>query len=113
MLASLLVPLLVSFITKQTASDGLRSVVNIVATMVVAVIALWLNPSDVAITWQVVVNTALASLIASFTAYKALWKPTGVAGSITAHTSDFGLGSPPVLETEDKGSEDLNEGNGL
>lgn len=107
MLASLIVPLVVSLITKQTASDGVRSIVNIVATAIMAVLALWINPSDVPVTWQLVVNTLVLSLISSFSAYKALWKPTGVAGSITAKTANFGIGSPPTMQTENKGAEEV------
>ena len=104
-LASLLVPLLVSFITKQTASDGLRSIVNIVAAGVVAALALWINPSDAPVTWQLVVNTMLASFVASISAYKGIWKPTGVTGSITARTPSLGLGRPP-LQTHDVDAEE-------
>lgn len=109
MLGSALVPLLVNFITKQSASDGLRSVVNIVATAVLTVLALWVNPSDQPVTLWLVVNTFLFALITSFSAYKGVWKPTGVSGSVTAATPNFGIGSPPAVETANKGAEDLGQ----
>jgi hypothetical protein len=108
-LVSVLLPLLVNLVTKQTSSDGLRAAVNMVGVALVAVAALWINPSDVPVTWQLVVNTVLASFFASFAAYKGIWKPTGVSGSVTAHTANFGLGSPPVVETPNKGAEDLGQ----
>ncbi len=108
-LASLLVPLAVSFVTKQTASDGLRAVVNIIGSALVSALAIWINPSDQAVTFWLFVNTFLAALVASFVAYKAVWKPTGVAGSITEKTANIGLGSPPTMETDSKGAEEANE----
>lgn len=108
-LVSLFIPLVVNFLTKQTASDGLRAVINIVGVAVVSVLALWINPSGASITWQLCVNTFLSSLVVSFAAYKGVWKPTGVAGSITASTPNFGLGSPPTVQTESKGAEERGQ----
>lgn len=108
-LVALFIPLLVNLLTKQSASDGLRAVVNVVAVALNSVVVLWVNPTDVPITWQVCVNTFVASLIASFTAYKSVWKPTGVSGSLAAGTSNFGLGSPPKLQTADKGAEEMGQ----
>lgn len=108
-IVALFIPLLVNLITKHSASDGLRATVNIAATAILSGAALWQNPSDVPVTWQLAAYTFITSLVASFTAYKAFWKPVGVAGSITAATPNFGLGSPPTLETEDKGVEDLGQ----
>jgi hypothetical protein len=109
MLASALVPLLVNLITKQTASDGLRAVANIVATAVLTVLALWINPGSQPITVWLALNTFLFSLGTSFTAYKGVWKPTGVSGSITAKTPNLGLGSPPTVQTPSKGQEDVGQ----
>lgn len=106
---SFFVPLLVSFITKQSASDGMRAVVNIIAVAITSVLALWINPSGVLITVALVLNTFVMSLVASFTAYKGVWKPTGIAGTITAATANIGLGSPPLMETADKGAEDMGQ----
>lgn len=108
-LLALAVPLLVNLITKSSASDGLRAVVNIVATAVLSALALWANPSGVDVTWQLAAYTFLSSLVTSFTAYKAIWKPTGVSGSVVAASSGFGLGSPPAVETASKGAEDMGQ----
>jgi hypothetical protein len=109
MLASAFVPLLVNLITKASASDGLKSIVNLVSVAVLSVLALWINPSEQPVTVWLIVNTFLFSLVTSFTAYKGLWKPTGVSGSIAAKTSSVGIGSPPTVETSDKGAEDLGQ----
>lgn len=93
MLASLIVPLVVSVITKKTASDAVRALTNIVATAVMAALALWANPSGVPVTWQLVVNTMLLSLVTSFASYKGIWKPTGVTGTLSEKTASFGIGS--------------------
>jgi hypothetical protein len=103
------VPLVVNLISKQKASDGLKAMLNVLLTAVVAVIAFALDPGVTTVSWVSVVNVFAVSLVASFTAYKAVWKPTGISGSIAAATSGFGLGSPPTLETSQKGEEDLGQ----
>lgn len=103
---SLFLPLLVNLVTKHTASDGLKSVINLIASAVISTLVLWTNPTGVPVTWYVIGNTFIASLIASFTAYKAVWKPTGLSGTVASKTANFGLGSPPVVETADKGAEE-------
>lgn len=109
MLGALFIPLLVNLLTKKTASDGLKAVVNIIGVGLVTVLSLWINPSDQPPTLWLAVNTFLASLIASFVAYKGVWKPTGVSGTLSVKTASFGLGSPPVMETPDKGAEDMGQ----
>lgn len=109
MLASTLVPLLVNLITKLSAPDGLKAVLNIVLTAVVSVLSLWINPSDQPVTQWLIANTFLFSLVTSFTAYKAVWKPTGVSGSVAVATANVGLGPEPTLQTPDKGAEAVNE----
>jgi hypothetical protein len=108
-LVSIFLPIVVNFVTKQSASDGVKSVVNILGVALVSVCSLWINPSDVPVTWQLCVNTALASFVASLAAYKGVWKPTGVSGSVAAASSNFGIGSPPKLQTEQKGAENLGQ----
>ncbi len=105
-IASLAVPLLVNLASKQTASDGLKAVLNIVGSALVSALALWVNPTDQPVTIWLFVNTFLAALVASFVAYKAVWKPTGISGTVAEKTANVGFGSPPTLETEDKGAEE-------
>jgi len=108
-LVSIFIPLLVNLVTNKTASDGLRSIVNIVGVALVSVCSLWINPSDTPVTWQLCVNTVLASFVASFASYKGLWKPTGISGAIAAKTANIGVGSPPIVETPYKGAEDRGQ----
>jgi hypothetical protein len=108
-LVSIFIPLVVNLLTKQSASDGLRSVVNIVGVALVSVCSLWINPSDTPVTWQLCVNTLLASFVASFASYKGLWKPTGISGAVAAKTANIGIGSPPVVETPYKGAEERGQ----
>lgn len=105
-LISLFIPLLINLITKSSASEGLKSVLNVVAAGLAAVIALFTTPGDQAITWYMVANTFIAALVTSVAAYKGIWKPTGVSGSVAAATSGVGFGPRPVLETADKGAEE-------
>lgn len=108
-LAALFIPLLVNLLTKHSASDGMRAIVNIVAVALDSTLVLWTNPTGVPVTWYVIGNTFLAALISSFTAYKAVWKPTGVSGSVTNATKNFGVGSPPTLQTDSKGAEEMGQ----
>lgn len=104
-IASLAVPLLVNLASNKSASDGLKAVLNIVGSALVSALALWINPTGQPVTLWLFVNTFLAALVASFVAYKAVWKPTGVSGTIAEKTASIGLGSPPSMETDDKGAE--------
>lgn len=105
-IASLAVPLLVNLASKQTASDGLKAVLNVVGSALVSALALWINPTDQPVTIWLFVNTFLAALVASFVAYKAVWKPTGISGTVAEKTANVGFGSPPSMETDDKGAEE-------
>jgi len=99
-LISFFVPLVVSLITKETASAGLKAVVSAIGAAVAAVLALWINPSDVEITWELIVNTFLASLVISGGAYQFLWKPVHATGAIDSATQGFGLGGTKEDYTE-------------
>lgn len=104
MLGAAVMPLLVSFIVKKTASNGLRAVINILATAIMAVLALWVNPGDVPVTVPLIIDTFLFSFITSLAVYKGLWSPTGVTDSIANKTANFGIGTPPAptMETDSK-----------
>ena len=63
MLGSAFVPLVVDALTKTRATDAIKSGINILATAVVTVLALWINPSETATTLPLVLNTFLASFV--------------------------------------------------
>ena len=96
-LISLFVPLLVGLVTKQSASSTVKVIVNIVAVALTAVLALGITPGLDKMTWALVINTLVLSLAASVTAYKGIWKPTGVTDAIAAKTADIGIGSTPIV----------------
>lgn len=98
MLGSTVIPLLVSLILKAGVADWVKAVTNIVATALLAVAALWANPGDTPVTWQLVIFTLLTSFITSFSAYKGIWKPVGATAAIEAKTGNFGLGTPVEYE---------------
>lgn len=108
-LAAVVLPLLVNLITKQSASDGLKSIINLIGSALITVLSLWINPDGQEVTLWLAINTFVFAILTSVVAYKGVWKPTGVSGSIAASTPNLGLGSPPVLETPDKGAEDVNQ----
>jgi len=108
-LAAVVLPLLVNLITKQTASDGLKSIINLIGSAIITVLSLWINPDGQDVTVWLAINTFIFALLTSVVAYKGVWKPTGISGSIAASTPNLGLGSPPVLETTDKGAEDRGQ----
>lgn len=97
-LASLLVPLAVSFFTKRTASDAVKAVVNIAGSALVSALAILINPSDQPVTVWLFVNTFLAALVSSFVAYKAIWKPTGVSAAVADTKPEFGLGTTAAID---------------
>jgi hypothetical protein len=105
-LASLLIPLAVSFLTKQTASDGVKAAVNIAGSALVSALAIWINPSGQEVTVWLFINTFLAALISSFVAYKAIWKPTGVSAMVADVKPEFGLGTSAPESVDDDGDEE-------
>jgi hypothetical protein len=93
-LASLLIPLGVSLLSKKTASDGIKALLNITGSALVSALAIWINPNNQPVTVWLFINTFLAALAASFISYKALWKPSGVTEAIATKTANIGLGTP-------------------
>lgn len=106
LLFGVLVPLIVSVITKKISSQGLKAVVNLGVSAVTgaggAVIANGGHIPDVkafiygiAMTWG-----------SSILSYYGLHKPTGLSDSVAEKTKNIGIGTPPgpTMETEDKGA---------
>ncbi len=108
-LGSVLVPLVVGLVTKRTASDGLKAALGILGSVIVTVLAFVVDPGNTVVNWITVTNVFITSLVSQLTAYLAVYKPLGVAGTVAAKTGGFGLGSPPTLETENKGAEDVGQ----
>lgn len=106
-LFGLFVPLVVALITKRFASDGVKGVANVVLSSVAGAVALVLgaNPGD-HLSVGDFFNSMINSFIVSITSYYALWRATGVTGTLAVKTQDFGIGgTPPTLQTPDKGGE--------
>lgn len=85
------IPILVALLTKSTAPQGLKSILNALASAVVGYIAVATQANGV-----VNVRTAVGAIgltwIVSISTYYGLWKPTGVAPAISKSTDTFGLG---------------------
>lgn len=96
-------PLVVAWITKKEASDRVKAIINLLAVAVATVIALvWNgNPDGTPLTWQTVLGTFGAALVASIVAYKGVWKPLLVTNKIADASANFGVGTPvpTVIET--------------
>lgn len=104
-LLGVLVPLLVALVTKKVASQGLKGVINLFLSAVAGSTA-YLIAHDGGYNFEGFFNQTLDAFIASITAYYGLIKPTGLAGTVAEKTANFGLGSPPTMETDDKGAEE-------
>lgn len=103
---SLVVPLIVAFITKREASDRVKSVINLLSVAVASAIAFILRGGDgQPVTWKSVLAVFVAALTTSIVAYKAAWKPLNTTKAIADATPRFGVGTPvpAVAETERPG----------
>jgi hypothetical protein len=100
-------PLLTALVTKKFASGGLKSVVTLVLSALIAVIGT-LVTSDGHFAVNAFVNAFVNVFVPAIAAYYGLWKATGVAGKVANVTDSFGLGRP-VLETSDKGAESAGD----
>jgi uncharacterized protein YhaN len=105
------IPLLVGLVTRLDASAGLKAVMNF-GFAAVASVGQQLIQGD-ALTSKELFVKVMTTWITSIMAYYGFQKPTGIAGSVAAATPNFGIGTPPapVMETEDKGMEEIGEAN--
>jgi hypothetical protein len=109
MLGSVLVPVVVQVVTKRTASEGLRALLGVLGAAVVTTLAFVVDPGNTVVNWVTVVNVFIASLVTVVGSYLAVYKPFGIAGYIADKTGNFGVGSPPTVQFEEKGAEDAGE----
>lgn len=107
MLSGLVIPLITGFLSKINASAGLKAVINAVLSATAGVLATVTIVDSANVRDFVIVMGS--TWIVSIASYYGVWKPTGVAGSVIAATSSFGLSSPPKVQTDDKGVEDAGD----
>ena len=102
-LCGIVIPLIVGVLTKINASDGLKAVVNALLSALAGALATFTQTgltSDV--DWKTLVISILSVWVVSVATYYGIWKPTGVAGTVNVKTGNFGIGSPPTMETDEK-----------
>lgn len=101
-LLGLLIPILVALVTKSSASSGLKGVLNFVGSAL-AGSTVYLVAQDGGYDWRGFVNASINTLLVSAASYYTLYKSTGVTDTINVKTGKFGIGRPPVVETDEKG----------
>lgn len=101
----LLIPILTALVTKHVAAQGLKAVTTTVLSAITAAAAVLVAADGHSFAWQAFVNAFINTFVPAIALYYGLWKPTGLAGSVAAATKNFGIGSPPTLETAEKGQE--------
>lgn len=77
-LLGLFVPLVVAVVTKKWAAPIVKSICNVVGSVVAAVVAVWANANG-HITGWLVFNTVVTSLVVSVSAYKGFWKSANIS----------------------------------
>jgi hypothetical protein len=105
-LLGLVIPLLVGVLTKRYATSGVKAVVNVALSAFTGSVGYLVAANGHDYNFAGFVNSFLSVMLVSMASYYGLWKPTGVAGTVAVKTAKFGIGSPPTLETDDKGKED-------
>lgn len=105
LLLAVVIPLAVGLLTKSSASSGLKASLNVVLSALVTAVTTILD--DASAHLSTVISQFIVTSVSSVATYYGVWKPTGVAGTIAAKTPGFGIGSPPPVETQEKGLEDL------
>lgn len=104
LLAGIIIPLVVGLLAKMNASSGLKAILNAFLSALAGALVT-VTQVDSA-TLRDFITAILSTWVVSVATYYGVWKPTGVAGTVAVATSGFGVGSPPVVETSDKGKED-------
>lgn len=92
-LISLFIPLFVAFVTTRYASSRLHSLVSVASSAVTSVLAIWISQPATHVTYQLIVNTFVISLVTSVASYKGVWKPLGATDAVKNATPNFGLGT--------------------
>lgn len=105
-LLGVVIPIVVGIVTKIDAAPGLKAVLNALLSAITGALNLVLT-NEGALVWREFVTSIALAWLVSVATYYGLWKPTGVAGTVATATARVGIGSPPRMETEDKGMEDL------
>lgn len=105
-LTGVLIPILVGIVTKLDASSGLKAVLNAFLSAVAGALSTVVANSG-QLVWREFVTGVAITWVVSVATYYGLYKPSGVAGTVAATTAGFGIGSPPTLETDEKGMEDV------
>lgn len=106
LLVGIVIPLVVGLLSKIHASSGLKAVINAALSAIAGALAAYASTGFSATDWKTLVTSIVTTWVVSVATYYGVYKPTGVAGSVIAKTRNFGLGSPPVVETDEKGAED-------
>lgn len=91
LILGVLTPLLTAVVQQPRWSPRLRAIASAVVSVVVGVLTVLANGVDLS-AWngdkaQITLGVVALVLVASNTAYKTLWKPTGVAPAIERATS--------------------------
>lgn len=107
---ALFLPLLVGVVTKKVSSSGLKATLLFVLSAVSGLVTTMIQ-ADGRVPLEQVIDAMVNTLVVAVAMYYGVWKPTGIAGTVTEKTARFGFGSPPapLLETADKGQEDVGE----
>lgn len=104
LLVGVVIPLLVGLLSKLNASSGLKAILNAFLSAIAGALTTVTIVTEA--TLRDFVIAILSTWVVSVATYYGIWKPTGVAGTVAVKTSGFGVGSPPVVETDDKGKEE-------
>lgn len=90
------IPLLVALTAKLGASSEIKSVMNLILSVMAGGLA-WAIENSGAFTWQEALTAAVSAYLASGVAYQNLWKPTKIAEKVSVKTPNLGLGSNDAL----------------
>ncbi len=88
--SGLIVPLLVGFVTKLRAGSGVKAMLNLVLSAVIALVAQAVTDEGVFTTESA--YAVFATWVVSMASYHGFWRPTGIAGAIAVATRGFGVG---------------------
>lgn len=95
------VSLLAGFLSKSSATAGVKSVMNFALSAISGVILQALTVGGVhADDWKNYVLSAIITWVTSITIYEGFWKKNQIAPAVNNLLPNFGVGSPPDLEVD-------------
>lgn len=96
----LALPILVGVVTKAQASSRIKSITLAALAAISGGISQAVTADGSAILSQETLTTIVLTFVTAIASYYGLYKPTGIAPAVQAHTAQFGIGQAATGDSQ-------------